>query len=1158
MVHRWVFLYFLSVSAATAQEVRATITGQIVDPTGAVVAGATVNVVNVSTRAVVSANSNETGNYAMPFLSPGNYELTVECTGFKKLVRQNIVLQAQDKLRLDVQMEVGDVSNSVTVSELVSQLETETATRSQVLASEIIANVPTQGRNPFQIAWAAAGVIKGTGWRYLRSFDIAGTTSITINGGREGQNEVLLDGISNVRAEWTVISVPTPESIQEFKVQSATYDAQYGRTTGGVITIVTKGGGNEFHGTAFEYFQNEKLNANQTELNQPLTLGGQFYPDGFKGPNHINHFGAMGSGPFVIPKLVNTRNRAFWMLSWESMRQRSSDPGVATFPIMDIRGGDFAKLYNGNGQQILIYDPFSTRADGARTPIPGNRIPTSQLDPVAVKLLTYYPAPTSTGVGPAQANNNPYPSLWRCGFDQFVGRTDVIINSRNNFYFRYGENPFDQFRNVVFSMTNPAEPSSILKRNGRNVTMDWTSTVSPSMTFDLRAGLNRWEELGGNAIGAGYDPGQLGIDASLVAQFQAYQFPTIAIEGYQSMGSSAVSPATRDTYSVQPNLNLVIGRHFLKFGAEARRYNRGTYGGGYPSGYWTFHKNWTQANALRADAVSGNGLASMLMGIPSSAYVQKVIDPYHTHHYYAGFFQDDWKINPRLTVNIGLRWDRETGNRERYDRMVNGLDWNVPSPIADKVTGLTLKGAVIFAGYGGAPNTLIDADGNNWQPRVGLAYKLRDKWVLRGGYGLYYAGEDSIGSTNGFSRQTNAVVSNDGLVPYPGMKTANPFVALPGGKLLDPIGTSQGAGSFLGESISGFLRTRGIGYTHQYSFDIQRELPASILLEVGYTGNTARSMPISISNLNYMPREEYGRRTPSGAIDAAYYTAKVPNPMAGLIPNNAALNGATVLRPVLWYAYPQYNTVSLSSLPLGRAQYHGMVVKFTKRMSYGLSLLSSFSLGKNLRQTRTLNPPDFGGINNWENTTLVKESDQNVDIPQKFVIAGIYELPFGKGKPWGGSASGLVNQFIGGWQLNWDVTYQSGNVSEYPNALQGAPGSAKLDNPTREQWFNTSLWKKADGTPIPLPEAYTLRNFPYLFSDVRRPGYQNWDVSVSKFFPIKENIRLQFRCEMVNMMNHPFMQNLASVNVTSPVFGQLSPNQANLPRFIRLALHLNW
>jgi hypothetical protein len=264
-----------------------------------------------------------------------------------------------------------------------------------------------------------------------------------------------------------------------------------------------------------------------------------------------------------------------------------------------------------------------------------------------------------------------------------------------------------------------------------------------------------------------------------------------------------------------------------------------------------------------------------------------------------------------------------------------------------------------------------------------------------------------------------------------------------------------------------------------------------------------------------------------------------------------------VQRPILWYTYPQF-TPTISSVPVGRAQYHGMNVKFTKRISHGLSLLSSFSTGKNLRESRILNPPDFGGVNSWQNTGLVKESDQNVDIPRKFVIVGIYELPFGKGKPLAANVPRVVDRIIGGWQLNWDVTYQSGNVVDYPNALQNAPGSARLSNPTNKQWFNTALWKKADGTPVSLSEPYTLRNFPFLFSDVRRPGYQNWDASLSKYFPITEAVRLQFRFEMVNMLNHPFYQNLASTDVNNALFGQLSPVQANLPRFIKLAMHLTW
>ena len=1151
-------LVLACVPLAYSQEVRASIMGNVADSTGAAVVGAVVQATNLNTNQVTTANTSDTGNYVTPFLAPGRYGLTIEAKGFKKYVRENIVLQAQDKARVDVKLEVGEVTTSVTVSESVSQLQTETASRSQVLASEIVASLPTQGRNPFQIAWAASGIIKSGSWRYLRSIDIGGTTGVSINGGRESMNEVLLDGISNVRAEWTVISIPTTESVQEFKVQASTYDAQYGRTSGGVITIVTKGGGNDFHGTAFEYFQNGKMNANQSELNAPATVAGVFYPNGRKPPNHINQFGIQASGPIIIPKLFNGKNRVFWMLSWESMRQRSADPDVKTFPIPEIRGGDFSQLYNAAGAQVLIYDPFSTQADGKRTPLSGNRIAPSQLDPIGVKLMGLYPQPSAQGTGPARINNYPYPSIWWASFDQWVGRTDVVINSKNNFFFRYNENPFQEFRAVVFGLNNPAEPTgnAPLLRNGRNVMANWTSTISPTMTFDLRAGVNRWEETGGSSIGNGYDPKQLGFDSALVGQYKAFQFPNIQIEGYQNMGSAAISPGLRDTYSLQPNFNKVMGRHFLKFGVEGRLYNRANAGGGYPSGLFYFNKNWTQANANQADAVSGNGIATMLMGIPSAAVVQRTIDPYWKHYYYAGFIHDDWKVSSKMSLNIGLRWDAESGNFERYDRQINGLDWNAASPIASKVTGLTLKGAVQFANIGGAPRTLINTDKNNFQPRIGLAYKLADKWVLRGGYGLYYMGEDATGSTNGFSRDTNAIVSTNGLTPIVGMKTANPFVALPNGQLLSAIGSSLGAASFLGEGVQAYQRDRGMPWSHQYSFDIQRELPGNVLIELAYTGNTARGLPVAFG-MNYNPTSELGRRTSTGAIDTAYYTAQVPNPMAGLIPNNASLNGATIQRQILWWAYPQISP-SIYSVPVGRAQYHGANIKFTKKYSSGLSFVGSYGVGKNLRQTRILNAQDYGGLTGWANTPLVKEADQNIDTPQKLAFAGIYEVPYGKGKKFGASTPGIVNQILGGWQLNWDTIYQRGWVVDYPNAAQNAPGSAKISNPNYKQMFNTALWKTASGGAVPLQEPQTLRTFPYLFSDVRRPSYKNVDASMLKNFPIHESLKLQMRIEAVNILNHPWFADMASTDVTNAAFGQLNPTQRNLPRFVKLGAHLTW
>ncbi len=1149
-----VCLFVLTLGDARAQEVRASITGIIADASGAPVSGAAITVVNLAQNVSVSTESNESGIFLTPFLAPGAYRLTAEKQGFRRFVRENIVLQAQDRLRLEVRLDLGELAQSVTVTAEVSTLQTETATRSQVLANEVLANVPTQGRNPFQIAWAAAGVIKTGEWRYLRPFDIAGTSNFSINGSPNRENEVLLDGISNVRGNRTVIHVPTTEAVQEFKVLTNTYDSQYGRTGGGVISIVSKGGANQFHGTLFEYFQAEELNANQSELNRVGTR---------KPPNNINTFGFMASGPVFVPKFYNGRNRLFWLVSYEGMRQRSADPLSTRFPIAEWRQGDFSTLRNNLGQPISIYDPLTTAGDGTRQPFAGNRIPSNRIHPIAAEVFKFYPLPTSPGEGPARLNNYIVPSRWVGNMDEWIGRIDYAINSRNNFFFRYGQNPFSEFRGLVWGGSNPAEPTgnAPLVRNGRNWTFDWTSTLTPRMTFNLRAGLARWEETTGNSFGAGFDPRRLGFSSDLVSQFSRLQFPYFTLGGYQAIGSSRLMAlGTNDSYTVQPNLSLVAGRHFLKMGAEGRRYNDNTNNPGFASGVYGFGRNWTQARALQADAVSGDEVATFLLGHPSSASVDRNIDPAFSNFYYVLYLQDDWKVTDRLTLNLGLRWDYEAPRFERYDRMVRGLDFNAASPIANRVQGLNLKGAVLFANNAGQPRGAFDRDRNNVQPRVGAAYRFGKSWVIRGGYGLFFLGQNEAGSNQGFSRATGGILTTDGNLT-PSANLTNAFALLPGGRLLDPIGNSLGASSFLGEGIGSNFLDRPLPYSHQYSFDVQREMPWNLLLEVGYVGNTLRRLPVG-SNVNVLPAGELGRRTAAGAIDTAYYTTRIPNPMVGLLPNNAARNASTIPRQDLLLPFPHYGGLPLNSIPIGNQQHHGLLLKASKRFSHGISFLANYGIGKTLEQRSLLNPQDFQ-LSNPGETPLQKMPAADIDVPQKFVIAGIWELPFGRGRMVGGNWNRGLNMALGGWQINANITYQSGWAVNYPNAGQARAGSAKLSSSEQSfsRWFNTSLWDDSGTGRRVLPQApFTLRDFPLRFSDVRVPGYQNWDASLSKNFPIYEQLRAQFRFEMVNAFNRPWYARLhpQALDVSSPAFGQLDPVQRNLPRFLKLALHIYW
>ncbi|MGJ5819826.1 TonB-dependent receptor domain-containing protein [Paludibaculum fermentans] len=1141
-----------------AQEVRASLAGVVSDPVGAPIPGVTVVLTSVERNVATTTETNEQGNYLFPFVVSGKYTLTIERPGFKKYLRQNIILQAQDKARADVALEVGDMTQSVSVQADVSQLQTETASRSQIVSNQLIANLPTQGRNPFQIAWAMPGVVKTGDWRYLRAFDTGGMSGFSINGGKKGDNEVLIDGISNVRGNRNVIGVPSMEAVQEFKVLTNTYDSQYGRTGGGIVTIVSKSGGNAFHGTAYEYFQAEELNANQSELN---SAGAK------KPPMNINTFGFQASGPIFIPKVFDGRNKLFFLLSYEGLRQRSADPGAVTFPLDAWRTGNFSGLQNAQGAAVTLYDPLTTDAAGNRTPFAGNIIPTNRINPVAANVLKDYPSPNAPGTGPARINNYIYPSRWVADMNAWNGRLDYRLNDRNTVYFRYGQAPFSEYRALVWNGSNAAEPTgnAPLIRNGRNWVADWTTILSPTMTFNLRGGLARWETSSGNSFGANYNPATLGFASSLVSQLTRFQYPRFDFsDTYQSIGSgnSVFNASPSDTYTLQPNLNIVRGNHTLKFGGEARRYHDNSNNPGASSGVYGFSRAWTQAKALQSDSVSGNEIASFLLGAPNSAYVERNIDPAYRNYYFATFFQDDWRLNNRLTLNFGLRWDYEQPLVERYNRMLGAFNFTTASPIAAQTSGLSLVGVPTFAGVAGQARGAFATDRNNWQPRVGAAYRIAPTWVIRGGYGIYYLGQNERGEAQGFSQRTNAITSTDGNLK-PAVDLTNAFSNQPGGQLLSPIGASQGASSFLGQSMTVNYYNRPLPYTHQFSFDIQHELPGNMLAEIGYAGNISRKLPINVSNYNVVPAAYLGRRTSSGTIDSAWYTAPVANPMAGLIPSNPGLNGATIPRQNLLFPFPQFSGININNLPIGGQNYNGLQTRLTKRFSRGLTFVASYSWSKTLEQLSLLNAQDLN-LSDVYSSRLENRSAQETDVPHKFSFAGVYELPFGRGRSLGNNMNKVADAVLGGWQLNWNLTLQSGWALDYPNVKQVQNGDARPTDAQKAQGylFNVDLWN--DPTTgkrvVAQQEPFTLRDFPTRFGSARVPGYKNIDASVAKNFRITESMRLQFRGEMVNATNSPWFSRLASngTNVTNANFGKLDITQRNLPRFVKLVLNLSW
>jgi hypothetical protein len=1153
-----------------AQEFRATISGSITDPTDAPIGGAKITATNLDRNAITESESTGAGVYTIGPLLPGRYNLTAEKAGFKKYVKEGLSLSTADRVGLNIRLELGAVAESVTVTGEASLLQTETASRSSLIQNRAIEDIPTNGRNLYQLQYTLPGVVKTSRyWGSMELYAFGNVNGVMISGGRQGENETLVDGQSNTKGDRGVAWVPSLNSIQEFTIQTNTYDAAYGRVGGGVTSVTLKAGGNAFHGQLFEFLKNDKLRANDWADNtfpSALDANGKAVRTPFK----QSTFGFAFDGPVYIPKVFDGRNKLFFLLTLEGLRERNPGSMVTTLPQPEQLTGDFSKLLNSSGTLVTIYDPTSTALDAAgkyvRTPFSGNRIPSNRINPISAKVASFYPSPTNPGSGPDKTENYSKVLPATNGYDAWLGKMDYRVSDKSTVSGRYAQTPWGNFAKIVWG-TNAAEPSGEAPstRVSRNWGVDWTYTLNPTMVFNLRGGLARYEGFSGNIYAAGYDPKTLGFPSSLVSQFTTLQFPRFNIGGlYSPIGADRVtSYSTQDTWTLQPALSHNIGKHMLKYGAEFRRYNRISVGPGAASGTYGFSKAWTQADPLRADAASGNEFASFLLGYPASGNVPINIDPFYRNHYYALYIQDDFKITSKLTLNLGLRWDYETPNYERYDRMLRRFDATAASPIASKVTGLTLKGAPLYAGVGGESRYAFDPKRTGFQPRIGLAYRLAPKWVLRAGYGLSRLGQEGWGTAYGYSQTTSLIASTDGgLKPAVSLSDPYPTSLFPNG-LLKPVGNSLGASTQLGLGLVANYADRDLPYSQQYSVGFQRELPGNWLIDASYVGNTTKRLPVGLGQ-NFLPVSVL--ESQPVASRPSYFTGQVPNPMAGLLLAGSGINGANVPRQQLLYAYPQYNGISLGSVPIGWQRSDQAQFKATRRFSKGWSSQVAYTIAKTFERANLLNAQDVS-LGNLTESVLEKRLAQ-WDTPQSLAVVNTFDIPIGKGKWIGGDMNKWLNGVVGGWNLNYQWMRQAGFPVDFPNAAPITPGTARYTDAQRNanaqaagrpQWdvqfdkfFNTTLFPKTAQAP------YTLRNFPTRFPDVRTKHMDASEISVYKEFGLYERMRMQIRADWQNAFNHPFFNQMQSVDVTNSKFGQVQPDMKNDVKMVVLVMKIIW
>lgn len=1127
---RWVLLLAWVGLPLTGQEFRATINGTVTDPTGAVVPGVTVEIRNLATNALITAQTNEAGLYVAPFIPPGRYTVSAGREGFKRAVREDVEVRVGDRLRIDFQLELGGVTERVVVSASAELLETSTAARGQVIDSQKVAEMPLLGRNPFMLAVLAPAVqyTPSLASRSNRPFDNGGMDSFSINGGRQFTNEFLIDGVPNTGTETNqpgnLSFVPSPDATEEFKVQTNVYDAQYGRTGGGVINVSLRSGTNDFHGALYHYFRHDKLNANTFEANLAGSPKQSF---------RWNQPGVRFDGPVWIPRLYDGRNRTFFMYSWERIKSSIPFPQTMTVPTLDQRAGDFSKTVQANGQPIVVYDPATLRQAGSgwvRDPFPNNRVPDGRWDPVSRNILKYIPQPNTAGDARGFFNLIVAPNPRTDIYDQHIVRIDQVIGSKHRLFGRIvRSNRHETNSTAGFPVSASAWYNHWRINQGGG--LDLTSTLSPSLVSSFRAGYIRHEFAVAHHAD-NFDPAQIGFPSSLTAQLPRKSFPRIAYTDYTTFGPNWGSGSVfsfSDQWSISETLNKLVSRHSLKFGFEGRlkldnQQNPATW-----FGVFSFNRGFTQRDPLRSEAAAGNAFASLLLGYPASGYIPIRPALALGSRYYGLFLQDDWRVTNKLTLNLGLRWDYESPISERFDRQNRGFDWTAPSPL--QLPGLDLKGKLLFTDS--ANRLPFKRDLNNLQPRIGVAYQWTSKTVFRGGWGISYLPTFDIGQFNGFSMDTPYVASVDGGLT-PAGQWNNPY---PSG-VIPPLGRQA---TMLGLSFTYSWPERVIPYVHQYSFGVQHELPGRILIDASYAGSRTLSLQTAQA-INAVPADKLALR------DALL--AKVANPFAGLLPGTA-YNGSTVPQQQLLRPFPQYDNITEANRTIGKSWYDAFQLRVEKRLTHGLHLLFSYTISKTLEAVGYLNGQDpFGAL---------AKVLTGFDTPQRATLSGGYELPFGK------NSTGVAKQVLGGWQFNWIATFQTGLPVNAPGGAVSTGVNPKIDNPTSARWFNTCTLTLAGvrqscasaDQPVAwvVQDPYALRTLSIRLPNVRTLRAPLVDFSVFKLFPITERVKLQFRAESFNLTNTPWF-GAPNTTLGSANFGVVSPSQANDPRNVQLALRL--
>jgi hypothetical protein len=1130
MLVRIAVLLGFAVMTAGAQSFTGRIVGSVIDSTGGLIAGAQIKATEVATNRTAATATNPDGNFSFNELPRGEYLLEISAPGFKSSLRKGIQLAIGQQARVDVRMEVGSVTESVEVVADASLLETVDSVVGKVVDNKRITELPLNSRNVFSLLYLTPGVTGSVSSTY--------STGFAINGARNSMLDILVDGVSTAHPTVNGFSgnstFPPVEAIAEFKVLGANYSAEFGRSNGGIVNVVYKSGTNTLHGSLFEFLRNSKLDANDFFNNRQGRQLGSF---------KRNQFGGMVNGRIK-------KDKTFFLASYEGLRERSSANTSTTVPTLPQRTGDFSQTRAANGAAVNIYNPFSTRAQGTgfvRDAFPGNIVPASMMDPVAVNAMKYYPLPNT--VVNAVTNLNNYFNVGARSFDQnqIDGRLDHNLTDKQRIFGRFS------WRENLDSppMYFPEELTIAEGRVNQGVrqpsaSIDYTNALSPTTVWTMRAGFSR-SLFDYDNQGLGFKPSALGLPASLDSVVDRQMFPRIGPSGYVSLGGNDHRFSTFNTYTLLSNLSKIVGNHSLKMGWEGRMIRVNVWEAR-SAGTFNFAQGFTQGpNPNTASATAGNSIASMLLGTGTTGNVliRNWKNVAAQSFYHAFYLQDDWRITKKLTLNIGLRYEVDLPRTERYNRF-NWLDPYAVSPLSGKVPGVgDLRGGVKFVGVDGNPRTQFNKDLNNFGPRIGLAYQMDAKTVVRAAYGHFFgpsrqAAQGTVGPF-GFRVEYPWVTTTDGITPF--NRLSNPY---PEG-FRDVPGSADGLLTQAGANLQAFLQDSPSPWNMMWNFTLQRELPGAVLLESSYIGN--RGLYLSRSGEGGM---ELNQLDPQYLALGSALNQTVPNPFFGIVNNGVHLS-RTIARGQLLRPFPQFTNVQPLYDAGSNSIYHSWQNTFRRRFSQGFMFEGSYTWAKML---------DTGDSHQNTFDVAASRALSGQDIAHRFVTSVLYDLPIGRGRRIDTGDAKFVNAILGGWQVNGIVTFQSGTPVELSAnntsglfAARTQPNSTgvsgKKTGPVQERlgsYFTQSAYSQ--------PAAFTFGNLSRFLPDVRNDSVRNWDISLFKQFQLREKFTMQFRTELFNAMNTVRFGG-PNTSVTSNAFGTIT-SQANAPRQIQFGLKLLW